>query len=89
MEEPQILGEIAAQHALLLELLNEIRSTLASVSALAELVIQMRAKQTGDRRKVVKSFEKRRDEAYLFSKEEAAVNLKRATAELEKQLRGE
>jgi len=89
MDEPQILAEIAAQHALLLELLNEIRSTLASVSALAELVIQMRAEQTGDRRKVVKSFEKRRDEAYLFSKEEAAVNLKRATAELEKQLRGE
>jgi hypothetical protein len=88
MDESEIIGEIAAQHALLLELSNEIRSTLASVNALAELVIDMRAEQTGDRQLLVKSFEKRRDKAYLFSKKEAVANLKRATADLEKQLRG-
>ena len=43
MTDSQIIGEIAAQHALLLELANQQRNTLAAVSALAELVISQAA----------------------------------------------
>ncbi len=39
MTDSQIIGEIAAQHALLLELANQKGHTRAAVSALAELMI--------------------------------------------------
>ena len=39
MTDSEIISEIAAQHALLLELVNQQRHTRAAVSALAELIV--------------------------------------------------
>jgi hypothetical protein len=47
MSDSQAIGEIVAQHALLLELANQQRNTLAAVNASAKLMISQAAR-SGD-----------------------------------------
>jgi len=75
MTDTQIVEEIAAQHALLLELTNQQRSTLAVVSALAELVISI-VPSPGEA-DVLQAFEDRRAEIHKQLKNESIENLSR------------
>ena len=60
MTDAEIVGEIAAQHALLLELTNQQRNTLAAVTALAELMVSV-TPCSGDVDEARQAFEDRRD----------------------------
>ncbi len=85
MTDSQIIGEIAAQHALLLELVNQQRRTRAAVSALAELVIS----QTVGAAKVdlQQAFEDRCAEIHKQLAKESTENLSRLSREVAAQLR--
>jgi hypothetical protein len=75
MTDTQIVGEIAAQHALLLELTNQQRSTLAAVCALTELVISI-TPCSGDVDDVRQAFEDRREAIHKQLKEESVESLR-------------
>lgn len=86
MTDSQIIAEIAAQHALLLELANQQRNTRAAVSALAELIIaQTSAPNDINLREV---FEDRCAEIHKQLKKESVDTLSRLSREVAAQLRG-
>ena len=86
MTDSQIIGEIAAQHALLLELANQQRNTLAAVSALAELMISQ-ATGSGDVN-LREVFEDRCAEIHKQLKKQSIETLSRLSREVAAQLRG-
>jgi hypothetical protein len=86
MTDSEIVDEIAAQHALLLELTNQQRQTLAAVNALAEVVLSQASSTCGvDRRE---AFEDRRVEIHKQLKKESIETLSRLSRELAAQLHG-
>ena len=85
MTDSQIVGEIAAQHALLLELANQQRHTRAAVSALAELMISQ-APGTADVN-LRQAFEDRCAEIHKQLKKESIETLSRLSREVAAQLR--
>ena len=86
MTDSQIVGEIAAQHALLLELANQQRHTRAAVSALAELVISQ-APGAADVN-LRQAYEDRCAEIHKHLKKESIETLSRLSREVAAQLRG-
>ena len=87
MTDSQIISEIAAQHALLLELANQQRNTLAAVSALAELIISQAAR-TGDV-SLRETFEDRCAEIHKQLKKQSMETLSRLSRQVAAQLRGD
>jgi hypothetical protein len=82
MTDSQIIGEIAAQHALLLELANQQRNTLAAVSALAELMISQAARSGDVNLREV--FEDRCAEIHKQLKKQSIETLSRLSREVER-----
>jgi len=87
MTDSQIISEIAAQHALLLELANQQRNTLAAVSALAELMISQ-VDRTGDVN-LRAAFEDRCAEIHKQLNKQSMEILSRLSREVAAQLRGD
>ena len=87
MTDSEIIGEIAAQHALLLELANQQRHTRAAISALAELMIS----QAPGRANVNlhTAFEDRCAEIHKQLTKESIETLSRLSREVAAQLRGD
>jgi hypothetical protein len=87
MTDAEIISEIAAQHALLLELANQQRHTRAAVSALAELITsQVRGAGDVDVQQV---FEDRCAEIHKQLARESIDALSRLSREVAAQLRGD
>jgi len=87
MTDSQIIGEIAAQHALLLELANQQRTILAAVTALAELMI-LQADRTGNLN-LRAVFEDRCAEIHKQLKKQSMEILSRLSREVAAQLGGD
>lgn len=66
---------IKTQTSLLLELMNLMQSTIANLDALTELVIDMRADQTGDRQQILDVLAKRQSELFEQVKTQSIANV--------------
>jgi hypothetical protein len=85
MTDAEIVSEIAAQHALLLELTNQQRRTLAAVTALAELVSSM-VPRLGALVSARQDFEERREAIHKELKRESVESLSQLQRAVAKQL---
>ena len=85
MTDAEIVSEIAAQHALLLELTNQQRRTLAAVNAIAELVSSM-VPRLGVLDSARLHFEERREAIHNELKRESVESLSQLQRTIAKQL---